>query len=160
MAEREEIGALLERLASAPGRYAAALSRLEDADSVVGSQPGEWSPAEIFAHVRASSDILEPRIMMVLVRDNPQLLAYDERKWSEVARYTHLPLIDSLELMRLRRRELVAALSAIALDDWERVGAHEIRGPQSVLNLARHIADHDDEHIAQIEEAANRGGVR
>jgi hypothetical protein len=159
MAEQEEIERLLERLGSAPGRYAAALSRLEDADSVVGSQQGEWSPAEIFAHVRASSDILEPRIMMVLVRDNPPLAAFDDRKWPEVARYTHLPLIDSLELMRLRRKELVGTLSAIALEDWERVGTHEIRGQQSVLDIATHIADHDDEHIAQIEEAANRGGV-
>ena len=160
MANQEEITELLDRLASAPGRYAAALSRLEDADSVVGSQPGEWSPAETFAHVRASCDILEPRIMMVLVRDNPQLLAYDDAKWSEAARYTHLPLIDSLELMRLQRKELVGTLSEITIEDWERAGTHEMSGPQTVLDIARHIADHDDEHIAQIEEAGRRGGTR
>jgi hypothetical protein len=160
LANQEDVTELLNRLASAPGRYAAALSRLEDADSVVGSQPGEWSPAETFAHVRASCDILEPRIMMVLVRDNPQLLAYDDAKWSELARYTHLPLIDSLELMRLRRKELVGTLSAINLEGWERAGTHEMSGPQTVLDIARHIADHDDEHITQIEEAVRRGGTR
>jgi hypothetical protein len=155
MATTEEIEQILSRLASAPARYAAALSRLEDADSVAGGSeratPGDWSPPEVFAHVRAAQDILEPRIFYTLVNETPPLLAYDERRWAEIARYATLPVIESLEMMRLRRNELVRALRGIAPEDWERSGTHEVRGPMTVMEIARYIADHEDEHVAQIE---------
>lgn len=152
MATEEEIDEVLSRLVSAPARFASALSRLEDADSVDSTRPGEWSPAEILAHVRAAHDIQEPRIFYMLVRDSPPLVAYDDRRWAEIARYTAVPIIESLEVIRLRRKELVNALRGISAEDWERTGTHEISGPTTVFNLAKHIADHDDEHCAQIEE--------
>jgi hypothetical protein len=151
MASNPEIQSLISRLASAPGRYTAALSRLEDADSVTGAQPGEWSPAEVLAHVRASHAILEPRIVHILVRDNPPLPAFDERRWQEVALYHTVAVIDSLEALRLRRNELVRVLRSIPEADWQRTGLHETNGPQTILQIATHIANHDDEHIAQIE---------
>src|SRR5438105_11669316 len=120
----------MSRLAAAPARFAAALARLDDADSVTSSRPGEWSAAEVLAHIRASHAILEPRIYHILVRDNPPLAAFDERRWAEVARYAVLPIIDSIEAMRLQRKELMYALRALSPSDWERIGTHEVSGPQ------------------------------
>ena len=153
MAQSEQITQLLSRLASAPARFAAAISRLEDADSVTSAQAGEWSPVEVLAHVRASHDIIEPRIYYIVVRDEPPLLAYDDARWAEVARYASLPVIESLEAMRLRRNELVRTLRGLSEADWQRTGTHEIRGQMTVLQIAEQIADHDDEHIAQIEQS-------
>ncbi len=153
MTHNEQITQVLSQLASAPARFASALSRLEDADSVTSAQAGEWSPVEVLAHVRASHDIIGTRVYYILVRDNPALLAYNDGRWAEVARYASLPVIESLEAMRLRRNELVRALSDLADGDWERIGTHEVAGPITVLQIAVQIADHDDEHIAQIEHS-------
>jgi DinB superfamily len=155
-----DVEELLSRLASAPGRFASALARLDDADSITSIQPGEWSPAEILAHVRASHAILEPRLFHMLVRDNSPLPAFDERRWAEIARFAALPITASLETMSLQRKELVYALRGLSAADWERTGTHEISGPLTVYRLARNIADHDDEHCAQIEQiGAVRGGA-
>jgi hypothetical protein len=156
----ERITHVLNTLAATPSRFAAALARLEDADSVMSEAEGEWSPVEVLAHVRASSDILEPRIYQILVRDNPHLVAFDEAKWREVAGYARVPLVESLELMRLRRRELVAALRAISPADWERTGEHEAHGTMSVIDIAAHVAEHEVEHLGQIERAVGAGGAR
>src|SRR5438552_1370202 len=129
------------------------MSRLEDADSVTSAQPGEWSPAEVLSHVQASHDIIEPRIYYILVRGNPPLIAFDDGLWAQVARDASLPIIDSLEAMRLRRNELVRTLHGLSEADWERTGTHEIRGPMTVMQIATQIADHDEEHIAQIERS-------
>ena len=157
MPTSEEIEQVLSRLASAPGRFASALARLDDADSVTSIGPGEWSPAEILAHVRASHAILEPRLLYILVRDNPPLPAYDDRRWAEVARFAALPITASLETMSLQRKELVFALRGVPASGWDRTGAHEVDGPVSLYQLSRRIADHDDEHCAQIEEIGARG---
>jgi hypothetical protein len=146
-----EIEDLLSRLAAAPARFAAALSRLDDADSVSGSRQGDWSPTEVLAHVRASHAVLEPRLFQMLVRDNPQMLAFDERRWSELARYASLPITASLETMSHQRREFVYALRGLSPTDWDRTGVHELSGPLTVYQVALHIANHDEEHCAQIE---------
>ena len=64
----DEIEEVIRLLEAAPARFQAALGRMEDADSVAGSAPGEWSPSEVLAHVRASNDILEPRLFPVVDR--------------------------------------------------------------------------------------------
>ena len=152
----EETEGLISRLAAAPSRYAAALSRLEDADSVSDMHDGEWSPVEVLAHVRAANDILEPRIFHVLVRENTPLVAYDDGVWARVARYATLPITESLATMKQKRKELVHMLKGISPEDWQRTGTHEVRGPMSVFELASYVADHDEEHIAQIEASIGR----
>jgi len=152
----EEIESLIGRLATAPSRYAAALSRLEDADSISDIHDGEWSPVQVLAHVRAANDILEPRIFHVLVRENTPLVAYDDGVWAQVARYAMLPITESLETMKHKRKELVHMLKGISQQDWQRTGTHEVRGPMSVFELASYVADHDEEHIAQIEASIGR----
>ncbi len=152
----EDIESLLGRLAATPSHYVAVLSRLEDADSVSDMHDGEWSPVQVLAHVRAANDILESRIFHVLVRENTPLLAYDDGVWTQVARYAMLPITESLETMRHKRKELVHMLKGISPQDWQRTGTHEVRGPMSVFELASYVADHDEEHIAQIEASIGR----
>ncbi|MEO8285713.1 MAG: DinB family protein [Chloroflexota bacterium] len=153
MAERNEIEAVVHRLESAPGRFAALLSSLEDADSIEQSADDGSTPQGVFAHLRAANAILEPRIYFVLVRDNPPLVGYDDARWMEIARYASLPVTDSLETMRLYRSELVYMLRGISLDDWDRTGTHEVRGPMTVLELAQQIAEQDDDHLGQIQKS-------
>jgi DinB superfamily len=156
LADKKEIEEIIQRLAAAPARFAALLSKLEDADATTRPQVSEWSPAEVVAHARAANDILEPRIFYVLVRDNTPLIGYEDEKWLEVARYRSVPVTDLLQTMRLKRQELVHALQAVSAEDWDRTGTHEVRGPMSVLDIARQIADHEEDHLSQIERAIGK----
>jgi hypothetical protein len=148
--EQEEINAVIDKLASAPGRFAALLSTVEDADSVESSGDAEWPPRRVFAHLRAADAILEPRIYFVLVRDSPPLVGYDDTVWLGVAQYDSLPVTESLESLRLRRSELIHMLRHISLEDWDRTGTHEVRGPMTVLEIAQQIIDHENDHLEQI----------
>ncbi|MGA7731467.1 MAG: DinB family protein [Chloroflexia bacterium] len=156
MAETTNTNELIDRLAASPARFVALLSSLEDADSVAVASEGQWSPAEVMSHVRAANDILEPRLYQVLVRDSTPLIGFDERRWLEVAGYASLPITDLLHTMILKRKELVHALRGLSPEDWQRTGTHEVRGPISVLDIATQIADHEDEHLAQIAAAIGR----
>ncbi|HUP27735.1 MAG TPA: DinB family protein [Chloroflexia bacterium] len=151
----KDVEDLLGRLAASPGRFASVLSRLDDA-ALAQTAGNDWSAAQVFAHVRAANDILEQRIYYVLVRDNTPLLAYDDRVWAEVARYANLPVTESLNTMKQRRKELVHMLRGISQGDWQRTGTHEVRGPMTVFELASYVANHDEEHIAQLEALIER----
>ena len=158
MADRKEIESVLGRLASAPGKFAAQIGKQEAADAVATATPGELSPGDALARVRAANDILVPRILYVLVRDNPPLIGYEEGRWEEVMRYRTLPVSDSLQTLRLQRAELVRALRALDPEEWDRAGTHEVRGPMTVLEISEQIAGLEEDYLAQIERAGGALG--
>ncbi len=153
MRETTRIDDLLVRLAGIPARVASAVTGLSESLLHTPSVAGGWSTAEIFAHMRASDDIMAPRVSMILVRDQPPLAAYDERRWAEVAGYTQAGFQTSLQAFTLRRAELVSMLHSIASEEWRRVGEHEARGPVSLLDVITTLVEHEEEHCAQLEAA-------
>ncbi len=156
MAEMNGIQALLSRLALLPERIA---SIIEGKNAVeLHSRPGQdkWSASEIFAHIRASDDIVSSRIYAVLVREYAPLVAYDERLWAEVAGYAQADFHTILALFTLRRAELVKVLRDLAPEDWQHVGIHEERGPQTLLTIVTALLEHEEEHCMQLTACFNR----
>lgn len=153
MGETTRIDDLLVRLAGIPARVASAVAGRSETLLHRLSATDGWSAAEIFAHMRASDDIMTPRVFMILVRDQPPLAAFDERRWAEVAGYTLADFQTSLQAFTLRRAELVSMLHRIGAEEWRRVGVHEARGPISLLDVITTLVEHEEEHCAQLESA-------
>jgi hypothetical protein len=147
----DQTHSLLDQLASIPARITRAVADWTEADLHAKSGGDEWSAAAIFAHLRASDDIIAPRVYTMLVRDNPPLPAYDDRRWAELAGYEQADFQTSLTLFTLRRAELVAMLGRIAPADWQRTGLHETHGSLSILQIVTHLVEHEEEHCIQIE---------
>ena len=141
---------LIDRLSATPARIARAIAGWPDA-RLRAAPAGAWSAAEVLAHLRASDDILALRAFMILARDNPPLPSFDDRRWAEVAGYAQADFHASLEAFRLRRAELAAMLGRAAAGDWDRAGAHEQRGPITLLDVVQWIVEHEEEHCEQLE---------
>lgn len=151
MEEIKEVDGLLSRLSEIPLRIFSAVQDHDEMELHTAPAENDWSAVDIFAHLRASDDILAPRAYMLLTRVNPPLITYDDRRWAEVARYVQVDFRASLTLYTLRRAELVHMLRHIKLDDWHRVGIHEERGPISLLQIITRLVEHEEEHCAQLE---------
>lgn len=142
---------LLRRLSDVPMRIARAVAQLSEADKQMALSSREWSAAEILAHLRAADDIVAYRLHAILVRDNPPLPAYDERRWAETAGYVQADFESSLKTYTLRRIELVKMLRGVPMDDWKRCGDHEAKGTMSLLDVATSLVEHEEEHCRQLE---------
>jgi len=153
-----EYHALIDRAAAAPVRIAAALAGWDDARLRAPTAPGEWSAAEILAHVRASDDILAGRVPMLLARDEPPLPAFDERRWAIAVRYAALDVRASLAVYAGRRAELVGLLRQLPAEDWQRAGISEVRGRITLADEVRLLVEHEDEHSAHFEALAGESG--
>jgi hypothetical protein len=151
MNSSDEVSDLLDRLAAVPARISRAVERLSDTDRHLASVNGEWSAAQILAHLRASDDILSHRLYAILTRDNPVLPAYDERRWAEIAGYLQADVERSLNVFTLRRAELVMMLRQVTMQDWQRLGNHEIKGAISLFQVATALLEHEEEHCVQLE---------
>ena len=148
---QHEPATLVEQFAAAPSRIAQAADGHEAARLHQAPAPGEWAPRDILAHLRASDDILAPRLIQILVRDQAPLPAFDERLWAEVVGYGALDFSSLLATFAARRTELAAMLNRLNPEDWQRAGLHEERGKRTVLQLLRVLVTHEAEHVEQIE---------
>lgn len=151
---------LIDRLAATPRRLGAATAGRRAGELTSRPQPDAWSAQEVIAHLRAADDIVSPRLLMILTRDGVPLASLDERRWAEVAGYGAMDVRSSLEAFALRRDELVGALRRASPSDWRRAGVHEVRGRMSLLDVARSLAEHEEEHCRQIEGLLGRLGTR
>lgn len=150
MVSSTSVNKLILRLEGSPHRFAQALSRLTDSDTLLQAEASAHPAGLEVARVRAADDILEARIIQVLVRDSTPLIGFDENVWLDVAGYGSMPVSDLLHTMMLKRKELINALRLVAPDGWERTGTHEVRGAMSVFEIATQLAELEDEHLSRI----------
>jgi DinB family protein len=156
MSDPSSSAQVVEALTEVPDRLVALLGGLDEASLRARPTPDGWSALEVLAHLRASEAIVAPRLYQIVVRDEPALVAFDERRWAEVAGYADLPASLLLQGYAARRAELVAMLRRLAPGDWERAGLHEIAGRVTLLDIARSMAEHEAEHIAQLQAMLSR----
>lgn len=149
----DETTTLIARMQSTPQRLRAAVRRMQG-DALTASRDGGWSVREIIEHVRASDAIIAPRVYQLLVRDRPPLTGFDERAWAALTARAEVPLDAQLAAFAITRAELCGVLRTLSPADWERAGVHEERGEIAIIDIARWIAGHEDEHVAQVEAAA------
>lgn len=142
---------LINRIADIPNRIARTVVGWTEAELHARPTPQDWSAADVLAHLRAADDILTPRIYMMLVRDNPTLLAFEERAWADVLGYAEADFHASVQTYILKRAELVNVLQRLTPEQWQRTGVHEHQGSITVEQLVNEILAHESEHCRQIE---------
>jgi hypothetical protein len=147
----KEKAALIARVLRGPGQVSRIFSMLTDEQLRAPLAPGEWSPAQVLAHLRAADDIQSIRAYMILARDEPPLPAFDERAWAEVAGYLTLHPRASLDIYFRRRVELAHTLRGTAPANFNRAGMHETLGRLTLQALLKNLASHEEEHVAQLE---------
>jgi hypothetical protein len=146
-----DVADLVERFAATPGRIAAAAAGRSPEQLAATPADGGWSPLAVLAHVRASDDVLAPRLVAMLVRDRSPLPAFDERRWAEVLAYAESDFQELLATFAFRRAELVRVLRRLSAADWQRAGLHEERGVITLEDTLRHLVEHEVEHCRQLE---------
>ena len=137
---------LVQRLDSTPDRLLRLCADLSPEDAIERSQAGEWSVTEVVRHlVEGDRDTFLPRLRRMLVEDRP---VFESRERTSSDRSDLQTLLDQFESTR---REGVGILRELDPESWTRQGVSPTRGPLTVEAYALAMADHDDEHLAQID---------
>ncbi|HLX34555.1 MAG TPA: DinB family protein [Candidatus Limnocylindrales bacterium] len=143
--------ALIDRLASGPGRVAAAARR---AGIPAG---GEWSALQVVRHLVATESLVwQARLEQLEASAGaegrqlspPTWVWLEPGPWSGPGDDTIEGTIAELRRRRVRTLELVRRLDAAG---WRRFGIHATYGRLDVGRLLTVAVDHDAEHLGQIE---------
>ncbi|MFB6285050.1 MAG: DinB family protein [Candidatus Bipolaricaulia bacterium] len=130
---------------------------MNDADPSIWDRrpvPGRFTIREVCAHVADWDGVWQQRLDVMLAGDtgNAAIPDHDPGQRAREHDYASADPATSLQQFKSQRAALVDRLQDLALDDWQRVGHHEVRGPFTVADLAVTALGHDHYHLAQVTE--------
>ena len=141
----------LPLLAAAPATLAALLARVPPGALDRRPGAGKWSIREIVAHLADDELVGAYRVRLILSAPGTDIQAFDQDKWAVTGRYATMDVTTALTLFRVLREANVALWHSLTPAEWDLVGLHAERGPESVRDIAAYYAGHDLNHFAQIE---------
>lgn len=131
-------------------RLAALLHGIPESQLSRRIQPTKWSIVEIVAHLAEDELVSSWRYRQMLELPGCDLRGFDQDRWAAYGRYEEWNIADACTMFRLLRAANLRMLERLTDDEWQRHGIHEERGQITVLDLARHMAGHDANHLEQI----------
>lgn len=110
-------------------------------------KPGEWSIVEVVRHlVEGDRDTFLPRLRRMLAESGP---VFESRRRQDGDRADLATLLDAFADAR---SQAVALLRGLQDPGWRREGISPSRGALTVETYAHTMAEHDTEHLRQIQD--------
>lgn len=117
---------------------------------------GEWSLKEIAAHLRDAEELALAQFNAFVAGSSSALPAWDVDLLPQERDYQSEEIARVLASFRGMRRETTYLLWALTEADWRRSAEHPYRGPVTLGELARELAQHDLEHLWQVRQLKER----
>jgi uncharacterized damage-inducible protein DinB len=118
--------------------------------------PGQWSIAEILAHLSDAEVVGSWRMRLIMGRNGTPISAFDQDVWATTFDYANRNPKDSLKAFRTLRDNNLALLRSIPNELWENYGMHSERGKETIAHMVRMFAGHDLNHLRQVEKIARK----
>ena len=144
---------VVARLEAFPARLGAVARAVATREVVTGPPTGEWTARDMVAHLVAVERVVWQARLDTLGPDG------SEPQWpyaepGPVDDPDAASLDGALSVFSAERTATLARVAALGADDWTRTGVHATYGRLDVAGLLGVAADHDDEHLAALEDRA------
>lgn len=141
-------------LQAAPGLLRAMTADCTREQAWAPPKPGEWSIALVARHlVEGDRETFLPRLRRMVAEERPVF----DRKGGAYTDGGDLAAL--LTVFETARDEAVAILKSLDAAGWRREGVSPSRGPLDIAQYAHSMAEHDIEHLRQIQDVRQALGL-
>ncbi len=145
-----EIPDLLERFRRGAELVAVSITGAAGSEVDYAPEPGKWSIRQIVAHLADAEIVATMRVRQILAEDDPKMQAWDQNAWATKLDYARRKPSQSLETFRRIRGENYELIKDLPETAFERAGMHSDRGRITLRQLVQLIAEHAENHAAQL----------
>jgi hypothetical protein len=149
----EERAALLERVATAPGRLAELVSGLTEQQLDTPYREGGWTVRQVVHHLPDSHINSYVRFKLALTEEEPVIKPYDEAAWAMLRDTAETPVQISLMLLATLHGRWVILMRGLTEQQWARAMRHPEHGLLRLDRVLALYAWHGDHHIAHVRNA-------
>jgi len=148
--EGDSSGWVLKALRECANSIVSELSLIDEETLCRAPADGDWCLKEIAAHLRDAEELSLRQLTEIVESAGGPLPAWDIDLFPAERDYRAEDLGELLSQMRELRRETTYLLWGITGSEWRSSGEHPYRGRVTVETIARELAQHDLEHLAEI----------
>ncbi|CAN5830661.1 hypothetical protein BH23CHL2_BH23CHL2_10730 [soil metagenome] len=124
---------------------------LREAATAAGPPPeGEWTAEQIVSHLTTGDEFWLKRLQLLMTQREPFLPEFGSAADERMAELLERSMEENLDHFGDVRGQIVSMLMSMTLGDWDRSGVHELHGERTIGDTVEAIADHDDDHLAQL----------
>ncbi|MDQ4024830.1 MAG: DinB family protein [Actinomycetota bacterium] len=139
----------LDVLASTPEKIEDACTDLDLAVLQKEPEAGEWLVEQLLAHFLDAEIVYSFRWRMTLAQPGAHFPGYQQDLWTGLA---HPSFPEMLAAFSALRRLNVWLAEETPSDQWDKVGVHSERGPETFELSLKLVAGHDLAHLQQLEQ--------
>ena len=154
--ERDPQGWVLKALREAGNTLLSELYGLDEEELRWRPAEGEWSLKETASHLRDAEELALAQFNAFISGSASALPAWDVDLLPQERDYQGEEMARVLASLRGLRRETTYLLWGLTEADWQRSAEHPYRGPVTLGELARELAQHDLEHLWQVRQLKER----
>jgi uncharacterized damage-inducible protein DinB len=147
-------------LAAAPAALTAAVRGAPRPRLTRRPAPGEWSVAEVLAHLLDVEIALGFRIRKAAAEPGAPIVPFDQDRWAEHLGYRRVDPRRALAAWTALRGETVALARRLSPAQRAATGMHPEYGPLRVEQILAHLAEHDLDHLGQVRTTLHAGAPR
>lgn len=149
--------AILDRIVTSAEAVTKAATAVPPGRENLAPAPGEWSVRETLVHLRATVMLAYGlRIRRLLYETEPVFADFDESSHRKAVMAGSEPVRELVAAVVAEHEQVVRLLRDLPAADWSRQGRHPTYGLLSVEYLARRVAEHAEEHAAQVAATAEQ----
>lgn len=141
---------LIGQIADAPGRLAAEVAGLSEAQLDTPYRPGGWTVRQVVHHVPDSHLNAYIRCKLIVTENQPAIKTYEEALWAELVDGRGGPVDVSLTLLKMLHQRWVTFLRSLDESAFGRKGVHPDYGPMRMDDILQLYAWHGRHHVAHI----------
>ncbi len=138
---------VIDRFADGGPILAQASSNLTPEQATARPGPGDWSIAELVAHLLDSDLVLSDRMKRLIAEENPSLQAFDENAWLARLDSHAMPVAEAADLFAANRRWMARILRSQDEPAFARAGVHSEVGRVTLAEVLVKAANHLDHHL-------------
>jgi len=138
-------------LAAAPRRLAASIRRARGPRLRRRPAPREWSVVEVLAHLLDVEIALSFRVRKAAAEPGSVLTPWDQERWTPGLRHQRAELGPTLAAFSALRADTVALLRRLPPAQRRSAARHPEYGRLRIDQMVAHVAEHDLNHLQQIQ---------
>lgn len=146
---------IVRRIRAAGEAITQAVAAVPAAKHAVAPKPGEWSVRQALVHTRdVALFAYGLRARRLIAETEPVFQTYNEDEFRKTHPDTGESAADIAYLISNEHEALARLLSSLSDADWQMTGSHPEFGTRTLEFFAQRLAEHGEEHAAQIADIA------
>ncbi|MCE7737301.1 MAG: metal-dependent hydrolase [Candidatus Heimdallarchaeota archaeon] len=146
---------LVNQIRDFPSELESLIAKIDELSLDLPIRKGAWTIRQSINHLVDSHVNSFIRIKFTISEDDPTIMPYNEKLWSEMKDTKEMDILSTIQIIRGLHMRMSFLLENLSAEDWDRPLTHPDVGKLKLSEYVKVAADHGSLHLNSIINSLN-----